>query len=175
MRERKKLALLVVLAGVLVWLNLPEGSSSPTAAVLNVVRGSGQKDRAKQLSPHIPDARLQVERLDQAPRVQARDVRRNVFEYGRQAPPSSAQQTQSPPVAAPPPPPPRAPFRFYGVVESSRQGGRQVFLTDGEEIFVASEGAVVKKRYRLVRIQPQSIEVEELAGDRRWIVPLEQP
>jgi len=77
-------------------------------------------------------------------------------------------------VGAPPPTPP-APLRFYGFAERSQGGRRQVFLTDGEEVYLAAEGDVVLHRYRVLRVGNQSIELEEVSGKQRWVVPLEQP
>jgi len=33
----------------------------------------------------------------------------------------------------------------------------------------------VLRRYRVLRVGSQSIELEELSGKQRWVVPLEQP
>lgn len=174
MKNKQKITLLLLLVVVLVGINLVRRSSSapaPQATSPAVpARSAGARDPLA-----IPDAVLQVGRLEAAAHRRAADVRRNIFEYGRRAetPVSPGQAVSVAPPQEPPPPP--APVRFFGFAENSRGGKRQVFLTDGEEIFVAAEGDVIARRYRLLRVESERIEVEELAGKRRWVVPLEQP
>jgi hypothetical protein len=50
-----------------------------------------------------------------------------------------------------------------------------VFLTDGETVFVARQGDVILRRYRLTRIGNDSIDIEEISGANRWTVKMEQP
>lgn len=172
MTDRNKIILLLALVVVLVGINLvprPSQESAPSAASKPAVTRAA----AQPALPAIPDASLDVARLQFTPRERAAAVRRNIFEYGVQTPPPAQPSAAlaSPPPAPPPPP---APVRFFGFAENPRGGKRQVFLTDGEEIFVAAEGDIISQRYRLLRVASESVEVEELQGKRRWIVPLEQ-
>jgi hypothetical protein len=64
------------------------------------------------------------------------------------------------PAAKPPkPPPPPIPLKFYGFVTGS--GPRRAFFLNGDEIFVASEGDLVQKRYKIVRINVTSAVVAD--------------
>jgi hypothetical protein len=44
---------------------------------------------------------------------------------------------------------------------------RKVFLFQDGEIFVASEGDIVDRRYRIVRIDSESVDVEDLIENLR--------
>lgn len=59
------------------------------------------------------------------------------------------------------PPPPPIPLKFYGYATPVKQGVKRAFFLDGEDIFVASEGEIVKKRYKIVRIGVNSAVVED--------------
>lgn len=177
MREWKKLAGLLVLVAVLVAVNVYGPSSpAPTGVTAGVASPTGRsRTRAE---GRIPDARLQLERLEGSNRVAAADIERNIFEYGQApAPPRRVGKPQVEQPAPPPPPPPepRPSLRFFGFAEGGAAGHPRALLTDGEEIYVASEGDLVLSRYRLLRVQSSSVEVEDITRKRRWVLPLEQP
>lgn len=107
---------------------------------------------------------------------------RNLFQFG--APPVVAQAavvkgpepkvylkygppTPPPPpppyVAPPPPPPPPIPLKYYAFWVSKETGKRTAcFLADKEEIVMAGEGETVNKRYKVIRINPTSVVMEDL-------------
>ncbi len=70
------------------------------------------------------------------------------------------------------PPPPPIPLRFYGYTTQARQGAKRAFFLEGEDIFVASEGDVVKKRYKVVRIGVNSVVVEDIEHKHEQTLPL---
>ncbi|MFN0166771.1 MAG: hypothetical protein ACKV22_10105, partial [Bryobacteraceae bacterium] len=61
------------------------------------------------------------------------------------------QQPGQPGQAVKPPPPPIT-LKFYGYSEGRVGGGKRAFFLDGEDIFVAAEGELIKKRYKVIRI-----------------------
>jgi hypothetical protein len=80
-----------------------------------------------------------------------------------------AQQTGPPP----PPPPPVIDLKFFGY--SSRQSGlRRAFLLKGDDVFIASEGEVVDHRYKVVKIAPTSVQVEDIPYANTQSLPLVQ-
>jgi hypothetical protein len=81
---------------------------------------------------------------------------------------------QPPPPQPPPPPPPPPPItlKFYGFSLSKDSGKRVAYLLDGEDIFLASEGETLKRKYKILRIQANSILVEDLDAKRQQSVPL---
>ena len=61
---------------------------------------------------------------------------------------------------AEPPPPPIA-LKFYGFISPRTSGAKRAFFLDGDDIIVATEGQLVKSRYRIVRIGVNSAVVED--------------
>jgi hypothetical protein len=78
-----------------------------------------------------------------------------------------------PAMPAQPPPPPPIDLKFYGY--SSRPGEpKKVFLSQGEDVFVAAEGDIVDRRYKVLRISPASVEIEDVLNNNRQEIPLTQ-
>ncbi|MFQ5662561.1 MAG: hypothetical protein ACE5HL_01860 [Terriglobia bacterium] len=178
MTEKKQLGVLLVLLVVLALLgwNTLSRRSLPRLSPRRASNTAPAQAAAGQGSQPILDAVLHVGQLVSPPRVQAAEVRRNIFAYARRAAPAVTRvRPAAAPPALPPPPQPQLPLRFFGFAQNRPSGQRRVFLTDGEEIFVAVEGDVILRRYRLVRVRNESIEMEELTGTRRWVLALEQP
>jgi hypothetical protein len=71
-----------------------------------------------------------------------------------------------------PPPPPNIDLKFYGYYV--RAGQRRVCLMHGESLFDAAEGDVVDRRYRVVKINPFSVDVEDLGYNHTQTLPLTQ-
>lgn len=75
-------------------------------------------------------------------------------------------------VAAKPPATP-IPLRFFGYTVQARLGNKRAIFLDGDEIHVASEGDVVKKRYKVVRIGVNSVVVEDIEQKNEQTLKLE--
>jgi hypothetical protein len=73
----------------------------------------------------------------------------------------------------PPPPPPTINLGFYGYA-AEKTGQKQVFLLHGDDIFIASEGDVVDRRYRVVKINSASVQVEDIPYHNTQTLPLRQ-
>ena len=78
-------------------------------------------------------------------------------------------ETASAPVGTPGPP--TINLKFYGY-SARKNGMRRAFLMQGENIFVAGEGEVVGHRYKIVRIAPFSIQIEDLPYQDTQTLPL---
>jgi hypothetical protein len=81
-----------------------------------------------------------------------------------------------PPVVEPPEPKaPPIPLKFYGFVNKTKIGDKRAFFLDGEDIVIASEGEMIKKRYKIVRIGVNSAVVEdtEFKSNNQQTLPLE--
>jgi hypothetical protein len=70
-----------------------------------------------------------------------------------------------------PPPPPPIDMKFFGTATSA-QGKRQAFLLRGDDVFLASDGDIVQRRYRIVSVSANSIVVEDLTNNNRQTLPL---
>jgi hypothetical protein len=103
---------------------------------------------------------------------------RNIFSPNSVAPtPVAIEKPKdfrpAPVVPQGPPPPPTIDLKFYGY--SSRDGGnRQIFLLHGDDIFLARQGDVVDRRYRVVSIRPFSVEIEDIPYHNTQSLPLSQ-
>ena len=73
----------------------------------------------------------------------------------------------------PPPPPPVIDLKFFGF-SSEKSGLKKAFLLRGEDVFIAAEGEVVDRRYRVVKILPFSVQVEDLPYKNTQTLPLVQ-
>jgi hypothetical protein len=85
-----------------------------------------------------------------------------------------------PPPPPPPPPPtpnaPAIPLKFYGFVNPARVSPKRAFFLSGDEIIIASEGDLVSKRYKIVRIGVNSALVEDTqfkGNNTQQTLPLE--
>jgi hypothetical protein len=64
-------------------------------------------------------------------------------------------------VAQGPPPPPPIDLKFFGY-EAHKDGTRKAFLLHGDDVFIASEGDVVDHRYRVLKIAPFNVQIEDI-------------
>jgi len=62
-----------------------------------------------------------------------------------------------------PPQAPPIPLKFYGF--ASRAGEpKKIFLKLGEDVFVAGEGEIVDRRYKVIHISPNSVEIQDVVN-----------
>jgi hypothetical protein len=78
-----------------------------------------------------------------------------------------------PPVKVEPvkPQAPPIPLKFYGFT-AGRAGVRRAFFLENEDVFVANEGDIVKKRYKVVRINLNSVVMEDVDFKQQQTLPL---
>jgi len=62
-------------------------------------------------------------------------------------------------------------LKFFGFA-SILNSPRKVFLIDGDDIFVAAEGEIVNRRYRIFKINSDSVQVEDLIEHSLHILAL---
>jgi hypothetical protein len=70
-----------------------------------------------------------------------------------------------------PPPLPPIDLKFFGTATSGN-GIRQAFLLHGEDVFLASAGEVVQRRYKIISVAASSIVVEDMTNNNRQTLPL---
>ena len=134
------------------------------------------------------DPQLHLELLAKLHEVAAEGSGRNLFQFGPPPPPPAAKASAKlpnaiepvitdnrpaapplPPVAPPAPPPP---FKYYGVTTERLTGRKTAFFLEGDEIYRAAEGELVKKRYRVVRIGVNSVVLEDIELKRQSTLQL---
>jgi len=60
-----------------------------------------------------------------------------------------------------PEPPPPIPLKFYGFASSPGEP-KKIFLKNGDDVFVAGEGEIVDRRYKVIRISTTSVEIQDM-------------
>jgi hypothetical protein len=87
--------------------------------------------------------------------------------FGPQPPPVEAAK-----VEPPKPPPTPIPLKFYGFISPQGSTTKRAFFLDAEDIIVASEGELIKRRYKVVRIGVNSVVMEDVEQKHQQTIPL---
>ena len=171
----------------------PQEAPGPKRAVANrgrseewlpVLRSKRPEERK---DPRTIDPTLKLDLLAKVQTVDAAGGLRNLFQFG--PPPASAAVKPTgpetsvwvaigprpiPPPAPPPPPPPPPPItlKFYGIATVRADGKKTAYFLDGDDILKAAEGDILKRRYKVLRIGPNSVLVEDTEAKRQQSVPL---
>ena len=124
------------------------------------------------------DPTLDLKLLSQSEEIKYEGNGRNIFVAGsvaridkplRNGTDNVAKTFTPPPI----PPPPPITLKFFGF--ANRPGDtKKVFLSQGEDIFIAAEGDIVDRRYRVLRISPTAVDVEDVLNNNRQSLPLTQ-
>lgn len=72
----------------------------------------------------------------------------------------------------PPPPPPPIDLKYFGTAIRAN-GLRQAFLLNGEDVYLAATGDIVARKYKIVNIGPNSIQIEDLQNSDTQTLPLQ--
>jgi hypothetical protein len=128
--------------------------------------------------PHSIDPSLRYDWLKASEDTKYEGNGRNIFMAQAEIPkpiaPGQSEEeklkAQGPP---PPPPPPPINLKFYGFASKPGEP-KKVFLSQGEDVFIASEGEIVDRRYKVLHISPVSVEIEDVLSNNRQMIPLTQ-
>lgn len=153
-------------------------TSQPVPSNTSVAQSTSAHPATKLSGLAALDPTLHPELMKQAESLEYSGRGRNIFSLN--SAPVEIPKPTAPvrPVAVntgPPPPPPPPPINlgFYGYA-AEKGGQRQVFLLKGDDIFIASEGDVVDRRYRVGKIGPASVQVEDIPYHNTQTLPLRQ-
>jgi hypothetical protein len=75
------------------------------------------------------------------------------------------------PVNTGPPPPPPINLRYFGNA-TRKDGIRQAFLLQGEDVFIAGKGDIVSRRYKIGEVTARDVEVTDLTDNNTQRLPL---
>ncbi len=104
-----------------------------------------------------------------------RDVFRAFIEIPTpKAPVATDHRAVGPQLPPPPPPLPPIDLKFYGFAISKPGEAKRIFLSQGEDVFIAKEGDIVDRRYKVVRISPNAVEILDVLSNNRQSIPLTQ-
>ncbi len=165
----------------------PPPATPPPAVVAQTsarpaTSSNGPHEAAKLASVNLNlDPTLHPELMAQAESLEYTGNGRNIFSLTSMPveipkpvkTPRHVEQASIPTGPPPPPPPPAIDLKFFGY--TARQSGvRRAFLLKGDDVFVASEGDVVDHRYKVVKIAPMSVQVEDIPYANTQSLPLVQ-
>jgi hypothetical protein len=152
---------------------------SPSAASNVAPSTAAQKPGATTMQADI-DPRLHLDDLEASRKIKY-EPGRNIFEMQQviiEQPKDSVRTTANqlpigPPAPPTPTPPPPIPLKFYGFANKSGDPKR-VFLQQqgGDHVFVAAQGDVIDRRYKVVQIQATSVVMEDMLTNNRQPIPL---
>lgn len=137
------------------------------------------------IDPFSADPTLRLDLLAKLQAVSIEGGERNLFQFGPPPAPKVTEpkivpkplgpaiENKAPEILQKPSPPP-IPLKFYGYASGERVTQRRAFFLDGEDIVIASEGDLVKRRYKVVRIGINSCVVEDVEHDHQQTLPLEE-
>jgi hypothetical protein len=171
------IALLMVLRAF-VFSPSPKPSTAPARATAAApALPAGNRGKVAPVLTKSLDPRLRLDLLTSSEQVKYGGKGRDIFRA--QAEPVKIEQPKvspfqrKPPVVDTPPPPPPIPLKYFGL--ASRPGEpTRIFLSEGDNIFVAREGEIVDRRYKIVRVTPNQVEVEDMLYNNRQSIPLSQ-
>lgn len=175
--------------------SLPPAGAPPAAAAR---QNAGKREFRPSLAPRKDadrsgiDPTLRLDLLARLENIRFESRGRNLFEFGPVEPPKPALPEPKievknepkmigpeppPPPPAPPvqPPPPPIPLKFYGLALPLRGNEKRVFCLQGDEILTPAEGDLVQNRYRIVRITPAAVLVEDTQFKHQQQIPIDQP
>jgi hypothetical protein len=152
------------------------------------------KRKEEQINAMEVDPTLRTDLLAKVQAVKLEGGQRNLFQFGAIQPVETAKligpepkiplpgthlmgpmpMPEAPPKPPPPviteAPPPPIPYKYYGLSTTHIDGKRTAFFLDGEDIILATEGMVVKKRYKVVRIAATNVVMEDVDSKKQQTV-----
>ena len=156
-----------------------QGSRQALSGAVKEFRPSLKADKDNPVDPSKTDPTIRFASLAKVQGVGMAGGGRSLFDFGSMAMaegPKPGSVTVKPknvfvaygppkldpiPGPPPPPPPPTIPLKFYGFVNSARTNDRRAFFMENDDIFIASEGEMMKGRYMLIKIGVNSAVVED--------------
>lgn len=146
---------------------------APAARAARQVAGRRKVDT----TPRSLDPSLRYDWLKASEDTKYEGTGRNIFMAQAEIPkpegPGVTDKNGASPGPTGPPPPPPITLKFFGFASKPGEP-KKVFLSEGEDVFIAAEGDIVDRRYRVLRIGPSSVDVEDVLNNNRQSIPLTQ-
>ncbi len=144
--------------------------TSPIGAVTHPAAHHGAGSSKKERAPQSLDPTLHLQQLAATEQIKYEGSGRNIFVSQAEveipkplAPgavgPNDPKPYQVPAVTAQAP----IPLKFFGFANQPGEA-KKVFLSKGEDVFIAGEGEIVDRRYKVVRISATSVEIQDVVG-----------
>jgi len=186
--NRKQVIALAILGAmalvILAYEYWPSSSTAAPATSLTTATAAKPGTRRTSSGKLVPvveprlDPTLDLNLLSQSEEIKYAGNGRNIFVAGSvpiEKPKANGTDKQDAGLRQPPPiqPPPPITLKFFGF--ANRPGEtKKVFLSQGEDVFIAAEGDIVDRRYRVLHISPTAVDVEDVINNNRQSLPLTQ-
>ena len=180
-------AIALLMLGRALWPSSPETAPAPTptSSSSTAARPGMRRTASGKMVPVVEprlDPTLDLKLLSQSEEIKYEGNGRNIFVAGSVAkiekPKGDGTDADTQvaggvrPLPSIPPPPPIT-LKFFGF--ANRPGEtKKVFLSQGEDVFIAAEGDIVDRRYRVLHISPTAVDVEDVINNNRQSLPLTQ-
>jgi len=176
------LAVLVLGYQLLSSMNAPVTAAPPTSTTAGSKPRPrlGRNGKERPASDERLDPTLDLRRLAETEQTKYTGTGRNIFVAQAEEIPKPIAQAQieqtgpvGPPAPPPPPPPPPITLKFFGFANKPGEP-KKIFLSQDGDVFIAVEGDIVNRRYKIIHISPTSVEVEDVLYNNRQSIPLTQ-
>jgi hypothetical protein len=176
-------ALAVIAVAIMGYEFWPSSSTAPPTTGQTTATAAKPGMRRSASGKMVPvgeprlDPTLDLKLLSQSEEIKYAGNGRNIFVVGSvpiEKPKANGTDKQAG-LRLPPPiqPPPPITLKFFGF--ANRPGEtKKVFLSQGEDVFIAAEGDIVDRRYRVLHISPTAVDVEDVINNNRQSLPLTQ-
>lgn len=178
MKRNQQIIALVALAAValLVW-SFEWNKHTPA------MRSAASIENYKVLA--VANPQIHWQELERAQKTEYKSNGRNPFSVI--APPSSQEikaaqkkAAETKPAVPPPPPPPTVAvlppnLKYFGYGTVPTGSPRRAFLTDGDDIYIVTEGDTLLGRYRILKVGNTNLEFQEISSGLLGTTPLEEP
>jgi len=153
----------------------PPTSVSTRPSRTNFHHSTGSADKKPPSSPSL-DPTLNLTLLASSENMKYTGTGRNIFRAEEDIPKpiaSPVKEAQKDNLPPPPPPPPPINLKFFGFASKPGEAKR-IFLSKGEDVFIAGEGDIVDRRYKVVQIAPASVTIQDVLTNNTQQIPLTQ-
>lgn len=175
MKQNRELIILIVLlaiaGNVWYWFYFREKSTAAAGAV-----SVAQNPQLLE----VENPQLHGDKIELARKAEYKSNGRNIFSSILPPPPVAPGPPKPDPAAQLkdiPPPPPHVtplPVKFFGYGTIPNGTARRAFFTDGEDVYIVSEGEVLMNRFRIIKVGNASLDYEEVSSGLHGTAALEE-
>lgn len=159
--------------------NMSSGGASAAAPATQPSARPQSKTGAQMIAQNALDPTLHIDFLESSRKVKYEAGGRNIFQMEAEPTPTPIApvrvENTPPPGPTPTPPPPPIPLKYFGS-ENKPNAPRRVFLAEGDAtsgtVFVAKQGDIVDRRYRVVQITNNYVVIEDVLTNNKQQIAL---